>query len=161
MKIISTDRSEQRPVSNEFVLAGKDRSLLQSRVRRILIGIAGFFALVLAVLGIFVPGMPCTPFALLSAALFARSSDRMYNRLLNNSVLGPRIKKYHRRKGVAKRDKIKIILLMSAMVLISAFLIIDAPSLRIVVLLSGLTGGIVVYFFVPEGEDFPTSEEKL
>jgi accessory gene regulator protein AgrB len=47
---------------------------------------------------------------------------------------------------------------MVTMVLVSSFLIINVPAIRIVILLSGLVGAIVVWFFVPEGRDY-TEEE--
>jgi hypothetical protein len=78
--------------------------------------------------------------------------------LLSNRILGPRIKNYQRRKGISKGGKVKVIILMVTMVLVSSFLIINVPAIRIVILLSGLVGAIVVWFFVPEGRDY-TEEE--
>jgi len=74
--------------------------LKRSKVARLLYAIGGTVALVLAMLGIVVPGLPVTPFALLSAFLYAKSSKRMYDWLLNNRVLGPRIKNYQRPERV-------------------------------------------------------------
>ncbi|MDR2626822.1 MAG: YbaN family protein, partial [Dysgonamonadaceae bacterium] len=48
----------------------------------------GFLSLALGILGIFLPLLPTTPFLLLSAFLFARSSQRLYNWLLNHRILG-------------------------------------------------------------------------
>ena len=143
-----------QPVSKEITVIEARKELEKNKTKRILFAIGGTLALVLAVLGIIVPGLPCTPFALLSAALFAKSSDRLYNWLLNNKILGSRIKNYQRRKGISKKGKIKVILLMWTMVLISSFLIIKAPTLKIIILSAGLLGAITVWFFVPEGKDY-------
>ncbi len=143
-----------QPVSKEITVIEARKELEKNKTKRILFAIGGSLALVLAVLGIIVPGLPCTPFALLSAALFAKSSDRLYNWLLNNKILGSRIKNYQRRKGISKKGKIKVILLMWTMVLISSFLIIKAPTLKIIILSAGLLGAITVWFFVPEGKDY-------
>ena len=143
-----------QPVSKEITVIEARKELEKNKTKRILFAIGGSLALVLAVLGIIVPGLPCTPFALLSAALFAKSSDRLYNWLLNNKILGSRIKNYQRRKGISKKGKIKVILLMWTMVLISSFLIIKAPTLKIIILSAGLLGAITVWFLVPEGKDY-------
>ena len=143
-----------QPVSKEITVIEARKELEKNKTKRILFAIGGTLALVLAVLGIIVPGLPCTPFALLSAALFAKSSDRLYNWLLNNKIIGSRIKNYQRRKGISKKGKIKVILLMWTMVLISSFLIIKAPTLKIIILSAGLLGAITVWFFVPEGKDY-------
>ena len=123
-----------------------------SSLKKALYSFAGIASLVLAVIGIVVPGIPCTPFALLSAAMFAKSSDRLYNKLLNSRILGTRIKEYQKRKGITKSGKVKVIVLMWTMVLISSFVILKGITLRIIVLSAGLIGAIVVWFFVPEGK---------
>ncbi len=44
----------------------------------------GTVSLILAVIGIFVPGLPTTPFVLLSAGLYIRSSEKLYNALISS-----------------------------------------------------------------------------
>lgn len=117
---------------------------------RILYRIGGTLSLGLAMLGIVVPGLPVTPFALLSAFLYAKSSKRMYDWLLNNRVLGPRIKNYQRRKGLTRKGKAGIIVLMLLMVLFSSFVVIrDNLTVRAIILFLGVIGSLVVWFFVP------------
>ena len=53
--------------------------LKKSRLTRILYIIGGTLSLALAILGIVLPGLPTTPFALLSAYLYAKSSRKLYN----------------------------------------------------------------------------------
>lgn len=50
---------------------------------------AGLVAVVLAVVGIFLPVLPTVPFLLLAASGFARSSERFYTWLLEHNHLGP------------------------------------------------------------------------
>ncbi|MGI6048825.1 MAG: YbaN family protein [Petrimonas sp.] len=147
-----------QPISREITLVEAKRELEANKIKRILFAIGGSLALILAILGIFVPGIPCTPFALLSAALFAKSSEKLYNWLLSNKILGPRIKSYQRRKGISISSKIKVIILMLTMVFISAFVIVKMPAIKFIILSAGLIGAITVWFFVPEGKDYTESD---
>lgn len=49
----------------------------------------GFGFIVLAVLGVFLPLLPTTPFILVAAYFFSKSSDRWHQWLLSNKVFGP------------------------------------------------------------------------
>lgn len=151
--------------NNNPIVATKELSksevkseLSQSKIKKTLFGLAGIISLILAILGIVVPGLPCTPFALLSAALFAKSSDKLYNKLLNSRILGARIRDYKERKGVTKSGKVKVLILMWTMVLLSAFVIIKVGTLKYVILGAGVVGSIVVWFFVPEGNKDRTTQ---
>src|SRR5690554_6082861 len=125
----------------------------KNRIIRALYIIGGTVSMGLAILGIVVPGLPTTPFALLSAFLYAKSSQKLYNRLLNNRILGPRIRNYQRRQGITRKGKIGVILFMTAMVLFSSFVVIQNLSLRVTILSLGLDGLVVVWFFVPTARD--------
>lgn len=140
-------------VSNKQVTEKPAKLMTKSRIKKTLFAIGGIFALILAILGVVIPGLPCTPFALLSAALFAKSSEKLYNKLLSNKILGPRIKNYQRRKGISKAGKIKVIILMWSMVLFSSFVVIRLLPIQITILSAGVIGAIVVWFFVSEGKD--------
>lgn len=129
----------------------------KDKLKRALYVAGGSFALVLAVLGIFIPGLPVTPLALLAAALYAKSSDKLYNWLLNNKIFGPRIRNYKEKKGVTRKGKLGILALMSIMVLFSSFVVIrENMIVRYIILSLGVIGTIVVWFFVPNAkEDTP------
>ena len=124
----------QKPTKYEVVFTIKDKELKsqikKNRIVRTLFIIGGTLSLALAILGIIVPGLPTTPFALLSAFLYAKSSSRLYNWLMNSKVLGPRIRSYQKRNGVTKKGKIGIIIFMTSMVLFSSFVVIKDIPLR-------------------------------
>ncbi len=143
------------PRCKEIVISHEEVRLemKKNRVIRALYMTGGTLSLVLGIIGLFVPGLPTTPFVLLAAALYAKSSEKLYNWLLNNKYLGPRIKNYQRQKGVTLKGKYRIIALMLTMVLISSFLIIKILVLQIIILSSGLIGAIVVRFIVPTAID--------
>ncbi|MFC1950461.1 YbaN family protein [Chloroflexota bacterium] len=79
---------------------------------RILLIIAGTLFVGLGILGIFMPVLPTTPFLLLAAVCYARSSQRLYNWLLSNKWFGNYIRNYLERKGVPLKVKIVTITLL-------------------------------------------------
>lgn len=72
---------------------------------RALLILLGFLFVGLAALGIAVPGLPATPFLLLAAACFARSSERFYGWLLGNRVFGPMIRDWRETRSLSRRSK--------------------------------------------------------
>src|SRR5262245_51691087 len=72
---------------------------------RLILIACGTLCVALGVLGIFLPLMPTTVFLLLAAACYARSSDRFYQRLVNDRWLGPYITNYRERRGLTRRQK--------------------------------------------------------
>jgi hypothetical protein len=65
----------------------------------------GFLFLALAVLGILLPILPGTPFLLLSAWFFARSSEKWHRRLLNSELFGPLIRNWEQNRCISGRTK--------------------------------------------------------
>ena len=65
----------------------------------------GVVALVLGVVGIFVPMWPTTPFLLLAAACFVRSSERLHTWLVEHEHLGCYVRDYLSGKGIPLRAK--------------------------------------------------------
>lgn len=127
--------------------------LKKNRIVRALYMIGGTLSLALGVIGIFVPGLPTTPFVLLSAAMYAKSSEKLYNWLLDNKFLGPRIKNYQRQQGVTLKGKYRIIALMLTMVLISSLLFAKVLLLKVIIISAGIVGAIVVRFIVPTAKE--------
>jgi uncharacterized membrane protein YbaN (DUF454 family) len=93
-----------------------------------------------AYVGILVPGLPTTPFLLLSAACFIRSSDKLYFYLINNRLFGKYIKDFQEHKAMSKNSKIFALTLMWIMILISVFVIIKKSYIKMLILAVGLIG---------------------
>ncbi|MBQ3535494.1 MAG: YbaN family protein [Alistipes sp.] len=68
--------------------------------------ILGSLSLVLGVVGIFLPLLPTTPLLLLSAWAFFRSSDRLYDWLINHPHLGEYIRNFRQHRAIPLRVKI-------------------------------------------------------
>ena len=68
--------------------------------------IAGILCVTAGVIGIFFPILPTTPFLLLAAYFFARSSERFLHWLLTNRWLGAYIRNYRAGLGMTALSKI-------------------------------------------------------
>jgi uncharacterized membrane protein YbaN (DUF454 family) len=77
--------------------------------------------------GVVLPLLPTTPFVLLAAACFARSSPRMHQWLLNNEVFGPILHSWEENKCISFGAKWLALSMMT------------------------IIGGISIWFFVPAG----------
>ena len=104
---------------------------------------AGFTALGLGVVGIVVPVLPTTPFVLLAAACFARSSARFHDYLLGHRVAGPILHDWQTHRAMPRRAKRAGFLLM-AVSFGSSILIMQSPWHRLMLAVLGL----VLAFFL-------------
>ena len=109
----------------------------------------GTMSLGLGIIGIVVPGLPTTPFILLSAGLYLRSSEKLYKKLLSNKWIGGYIIKYQTNKGLTKRSKIVAIVTMWSMIALSCFVFIVSLPVKILVLAVGLIGTFVMGYIIP------------
>ncbi len=102
---------------------------------------AGSITLALGIIGIFLPLLPTTPFLLLSAWLYCRSSSRLYGWLVGHPVLGLYIRNYSYRKATTLPSKIMSITLLWATILLCIFVFADPLWLKIMLgtILVGVT----------------------
>lgn len=107
---------------------------------------AGTIFVGLGMLGIFLPILPTTPFLLLAAACYARSSKRFYDWLLHNKWFGSYIKNYREGKGVPLKVKVYTISLLWITILFSAFFIINILWVRVVLILIAV--GVTVHVLI-------------
>ncbi|MBM7060799.1 YbaN family protein [Pseudomonas sp. UL073] len=101
------------------------RTLRQSQhrsLRYVLLAI-GWLSVALGVIGIFLPVLPTTPFLLLAAACFARSSERFYRWLTEHPRLGPWIRDYLDGNGIPLKGKVYAIGLMWLSIGFSCYLV--------------------------------------
>jgi uncharacterized membrane protein YbaN (DUF454 family) len=93
------------PEPKPTAVADPGLPLLPGPLRAALL-VAGFACVGLAALGVFLPLLPTTPFLLVAAACFARSSPRFYRALLGNRIFGPLIRDWREHRAVPLRAKI-------------------------------------------------------
>jgi uncharacterized membrane protein YbaN (DUF454 family) len=72
----------------------------------------GFLFLLLGLLGIPLPILPSTPFILLAAWFFARSSEKWHTWLLNSALFGPMIRNWETHRCISRRTKLVAIVSM-------------------------------------------------
>ena len=83
----------------------------------------GWLSVALGVIGIFLPVLPTTPFLLLAAACFVRSSRRFYLWLVMHPQLGPWIRDYLDGQGIPRKAKVYALSLMWASIAFSCYLV--------------------------------------
>jgi len=119
-----------------------------TRAARLTWLVVGLVALVLGAIGIALPLLPTTPFILLAAFAFARSSDRLHEWLITHDVFGSLIDNWHRYGAISKRAKVVSVISMAAVLAISVA--VAAPPVVIVAQLVVLGAAALFILSRPE-----------
>ena len=127
--------------------------------KRIIFIILGTISLAIGIIGIFVPGLPTTAFLLLTAALYMKSSDRLYRKLMSNKILGPYITEFHNNKGMTRKTKIQAIGTMWFMICISCIFFINPLNIKFFVISLGIAGTVVMGYIIPTVEKIKRDED--
>ena len=114
---------------------------------RIIFIVLGSLSVVMAALGVLLPGLPATPFLLLASFAFARSSKKMHDWLINNKVFGPILSDFLDRKGIRLHIKIISLLMMWGMMFISVFYFIDNNIVKYIAAIGALVGTFAILRF--------------
>lgn len=92
-------------------------------MKKTLYNIAGTVALLLGILGIFLPVLPTTPFLLLASACYMRGSARMHHWLMNQRHLGPYLRNIQSGRGIPLRAKIMALAVMWTSITLSMWFV--------------------------------------
>ena len=90
---------------------------------KILLNVIGCIAVFLAVLGVFLPLLPTTPFLLLASACFVRGSDRMHRWLRYHPVFGEYLRNFEDKRALPRRAKVISLLLLWPSMTYSIYLV--------------------------------------
>lgn len=109
---------------------------------RLILYITGWLATALGAAGLFLPLLPTTPFLLLAAACFAKSSPRTRERLLAMPRLGPVLRDYLAHRTVPRSAKLLALLFLWPSVGYAATQVVPLPevSALLVVIAVVVTG---------------------
>ena len=115
-----------------------------NRAKRALLVAAGSLCIVLAVLGVFLPLLPTTPFLLLASACYVRSSERLHGWLMGNRLLGGYIRNFKERRGLPLRAKVTTVVLLWLPLLYSVYRL-DLLWLEALLVLMGLIWSVLIF----------------
>lgn len=130
---------------------------------RLLLLLSGWIAVVLATLGVVLPLLPTTPFLLLAAWCFSRSSPRFHHWLLYRSWFGGYIRHWQEHKGLPRKAKRRAVIVILVTFAVSLWLV-KLIYIRLLLLLI-LACLLIFMLRLPETEEMPpqypaASEEK-
>lgn len=107
--------------------------------------VCGWLCIVLGTAGIFLPILPTTPFAILAAWCFSRSSERWHQWLLNHKIFGPTIRDWERDGVINMRAKILATTMI--VILFSYTLIFVNVNLVIKSIVSSIGIGVLIFIW--------------
>ncbi|MBN1462557.1 MAG: YbaN family protein [Paludibacteraceae bacterium] len=107
----------------------------------------GCLSLILGIIGIFLPLLPTTPFLLLSASLFAKSSKKFYNWLINHKYLGSYIRQFKEDKSISLHTKIISISLVWISIGYSAIYVVPLLPVKILLFIIAIAVSIHIASF--------------
>ena len=114
---------------------------------------AGLLFLGVGIVGVVLPVLPTTPFLLLAAACFARSSKRFYDWLLDHPSFGPLVREWREHRSIPWRTKLFAIALMSGTLAASIVFFVKAPYLQAA--LGALGVALAVWLYRVPSRDRP------
>ena len=107
----SPPSAEAGPVAPQLPPDSGRYHQLRPGLRYLLAGL-GWVSIVLGVIGVFLPIMPTTPFILLGAWCFARSSERFHTWLLEHRYLGPIVRDWQSGAGIPRKVRNRVLFLL-------------------------------------------------
>lgn len=117
---------------------------LHLQMKKTLLIISGSISFVLGIIGIFLPIIPTTPFLLLAAALFAKSSEKLYYWLMNHKVFGEYIRNFREDKAIPLKGKIIAISSLWIFMLYSILFIVN-EKWYLQLLLGSIALGVTIH----------------
>ncbi len=144
------------PDHHSPLVAGEERVVASQRPsprgfrdpRRLLRLVAAGLFFTLAMLGAILPGLPTTPFLLLTSYFLAKSSPRLHRALLNSRFFGPILVDWQVHRGVRRHIKVKAMVAVTAAVCMSVYF--AGYALAPTTLIAALAAvGVVVIWRLP------------
>jgi uncharacterized membrane protein YbaN (DUF454 family) len=127
-----------------------------SRLLRAALLIAGSLCLAIGIVGVVVPVLPTTPFLILAAVCYSRSSNRCYGWLVTNRVFGRYLDDYLHGRGVSWKVKAGALVFLWVVITVTAVLFAQMLWLRL--LLFAIAVGVTAHVVMLKGRGRGTSE---
>lgn len=106
--------------------------VVKNPILRALLFMVGWLSVALGVIGIFLPVLPTTPFLLLAAACFIRTSPKFYDWLVQHPKLAKYLIYYLEGKGIPLKGKVYTLITLWTTIIISAFILLDSQIVRVI-----------------------------
>lgn len=104
--------------------------------------LVGFLMVGLALLGAFLPVLPTTPFLLVAATCFAKSSPKWHQWLLSHKLFGPFLTNWQQHRCITLKTKLFAVTCICVFGGYSLYLLVERPVVQLV------TGGLLLVGFV-------------
>jgi uncharacterized membrane protein YbaN (DUF454 family) len=134
---------------------------LRQRLFKGVLIVTGTLSLGLGIIGIFIPLLPTTPFLLLAAYCYFRSSKKLYNWLISNKLFGSYIRNYYEGLGIPLKVKLLSISFLWITIGFSTYFIVSNLIIRIILIIIavGVTAHILTIKTLKEEQKDKTDEE--
>jgi len=132
-------------------------------MKKVLLITLGTVSLTIGIIGIVEPGLPTTSFLLITAACYARSSERLYAWLLNHRVFGKYIIQYRVHRAMPAKAKVIALIMMWTSIISSCLFFIKNKYVLAIVVSGGIIGTIIIMMIktlkIPNEADLIVKEE--
>ncbi len=128
----------------EQILASDQPKRSNSKLRHCLWAAGGFLFFVLGMVGVVLPILPTSPFILVAAFCFARSSERLNSWFKSTKLYKQVLEGYVTKRSMTLKAKLTILVPVSALLAIGFALMGNVPIGRIVLAIVWI--GHVIYF---------------
>lgn len=109
------------------------------RIKQALFIFLGTVTLIIGSIGIILPVLPTTPFLLLSAFFYLRSSERLYEWLINHRILGLYVRSYIKYRAISPKTKVFALSTLWITIILSLVFFIHKTFVRVVILIAATT----------------------
>jgi len=89
-------------------------AVVRNRLARLCLFAFGALFVALGIVGAFLPILPTTPFILLAAWCFLKSSEKAHNWIYNNSIFGEPLKNWEKNHAISRSAKTVSLTMISA-----------------------------------------------
>lgn len=98
----------------------------------------------IGLVGVVLPGLPTTPFMILAAGCYVKSSQRLYRWVTEHPLFGPAVRRFLEERTISRRGKIVSLGMMWTMIGLSVAFVLPGLTGRIAVLALGTIGTVVI-----------------
>lgn len=112
-------------------------------MKRILLILLGSLSLSLGIIGVFIPVFPQTPFFILCAFCYVRSSKHLYNWLIEHKIFGKHLNNYLTHRAISKSAKRWMFFILWVSTILS-FIFVNVLWVRIILVVACIAMSVVI-----------------